>query len=173
MKGKKGDALPDSAVGWGIALLVFLVLGLLIYFFVIKGEAVATNIPGAEEAISQGCSAAASSNLMQSYCTQLRKLQDKLYITCDKASVYGITIDAPMAAALNVECIARFSDLNVSIVRECNAGGQFEGDTKVKLNGYTCADWIAGKVYTAEATSSSSSSSSSSGGEPQVGITRP
>ena len=141
---KKAQAgIESKTINWIIAFMVLLAVGLGIYFFMEKAGTIGTNIPGAEEAIAQGCAMAASSGLQQTYCTQLRQLANDKYITCDKAKENGITIDSALVDSLNSACSGMEEERKIKILRECSQG-DFKGDKKVMINGKTCAGWGKG-----------------------------
>jgi len=144
---KKAQAgIESKTINWIIAFMVLLAVGLGIYFFMEKAGTIGTNIPGAEEAISQGCAMAASSGLQQTYCTQLRQLANDKYITCDKAKENGITIDSALVDSLNSACSGMEEERKIKILRECSQG-DFEGDKKVMINGKTCIKWGEGTCF--------------------------
>lgn len=145
---KKAQAgVETKTINWIIGFMVLLAVGLGIYFFMEKAETIGDNIPGAEEAISQGCAMAASSGLQQTYCTQMRQLAKNKYITCDEAKENGIIIDSPLADSLNSVCENMENELKVKIKRECSEGGDFEGNEEVMINGKTCNEWGEGTCF--------------------------
>lgn len=131
--------VESKTINWIIAFMVLLAVGLGIYFFMEKAGTIGTNLPGAEEAISQGCAMAASSGLQQAYCTQFRKLADDKYITCNKAKENGILIDSPLVESFNLICDGMQEELKIKVLRECTEG-DFKGDEKVMINGKTCVE---------------------------------